>query len=502
MPEDRPAAPRQGWGVAPGEPYASGYPAPPPPYRPPAPPPPANPPPPYPTQPYPVPYATPPYQQAPYPVPPYRPPVPAGPGRGDPWTAAGWHATGSGAGTATRILLALVAFGVLLGVYAAAWLAEEREYARDERVSYVAVDAHLRSQGDGGGFDAVANDPRLGDVRVPYGYDLDRSEGDAVRVLVNPQDPTDYLLPDDQADPAAPLVVLVVLGVVTAAAAGVLVAVHTGRRVHLDPLREVAATVPEGPPPAPLRDRRPRVRGVSAGLAVAAVAFALLALLFGNLAADAVTRPAALRTVDGLVVNGRTPDGRPAISVRFFDERQHGSNVRPLSPEEAARYRLGDTLPVTYRVGELDPRAGDTVGFGGYGALAALVAFALAWRALAWPGRVTRAAREPSRPVDVVAWTRVVRRRPWLLVAPAGATRLGQVVAVPLVPGRSLPPAVAGTVRVHGAVKRGAALILREPNGAAIWPAGPARGALAAEAAFVPAGTPEPPPAPPWARQW
>lgn len=99
-----------------------------------------------------------------------------------------------------------------------------------------------------------------------------------------------------------------------------------------------------------------------------------------------------------------------------------------------------------------------------------------------WPLRLRRALLAPPQRVDVVGWTRVGRalNRPpvWLVVAPAGATRLADLVAIPLRHRADPPPSFAGPIWVHGRLRPGRVAVVRSPDGGAYWPRGMCWGPL------------------------
>jgi hypothetical protein len=225
-----------------------------------------------------------------------------------------------------------------------------------------------------------------------------------------------------------------------------------------------------------------------------AAAVALVPLTVGLAlgAADDAHADPGLVTVQGYVRNADA-QGRPGLAVSYYDERQHGTNVRPLTPAEVATgVRPGDPLPVTYRTGPATSRA-RAVADGGAAALCGLLALALLLRPLLFRVRLARIGRTTARAVEVVAWVRVLRGRPWLVIWPDGETRARRAVAVPLDSPGELPAAIAGTVYVHGRIEGGHAVVVREPAGTALWPRGPARGAWWAQVTGIGVAPPQPP---------
>jgi hypothetical protein len=366
-----------------------------------------------------------------------------------------------------------------MAVVLGAAFVDDRAAARDERLNYVAVDGEIQ-EGASGDLVFTAQSDELGtSLELPVDGSADLVRGDRITVLVRRGDATDYLLPNDRAQPGQMLAGLVFATVAAVGAAAVGVGISRRRRGDAEPLRAVAATPPPGPPPGPLVSTAPLRRGTVAAQVATALALALLAATLGAAAVRAARRGPDVVTTEGVVRNGSDALGRPTLVVDYFDERQNGTNNRPLTPAELANgAKFGDAIPVTYRIGNEVVGKGDVVGWGGLGLLAALAALALGARAAAWPVRLRRARRTPPRAVDVVAWVRVVRGRTWLVVWPAGETRARKAVAVPLRTPGDLPTAIAGTIQVHGRLEGGRPAILREPGGAPLWPAGPARGAF------------------------
>jgi hypothetical protein len=416
--------------------------------------------------------------------------------RVDPWRVRGWR-IGSGVGLQVLAVAAVLAtlFSILMG----ALFVDERAYERDERANYIAVRGEVMDASEGG-LVFSGESAETGPVEVSLDEFADAYPGDRVTLLVRRGEVSDYLLPSERALPAVPLGILVVVGTAAVTTAVLLVLIARRRRGDADPVRAVATVPPETHAPGPLTSVAPLRRGVVAALASGAVALALLAASLGTHALDVAHERPGVATVDGYVRNGSDDLGRPAMIVSFYDSRQNGANTRPVTPAEIARgVKVGDTIPVTYVTDTAPVGHGAAVGYGGLAAVAALLAVALGGRALAWPLRLRRARRGPARPVEVVAWLRVVRGRAWLVLWPAAETRARKAVAVPLDPAGDLPAAIAGTVHVHGRRRGGHAVILREPGGAPLWPAGPARGALWATLTGVSVLPPNAPASyPPW----
>ena len=441
--------------------------------------------------PVPSPYAAPPelygsfaLPAAPLPAWAYPAPVPPrlGPAlRPDPFTGRQWQ---SRPDLLVRLLVVLALGLLALGGVSFGAHADERAYQRYEKGVYEPVRGTVFARDDRLWFNGSS--PGIGTVEIeldPYGYD---APGDVMTVLVARDDPTTYLLPGEEAEPVAPLVVAILLvsgGLVAGAAA---VAVHRGRRAAPDAVRQVAARAPATATPPPPGEPPLRYPWLAASLG-GAVLLALTAVSSARVAArPSVAELPSVETAYGEVVAPRETT-RTRLEVRFYDRREGRVTGRVLTDAELARgARPGENIDVTYRAGTAYFDDGDRIRFGLFAGALALAAALLAWRAVMWRVRLRRAAREPAAPVDVVAWVRVARGRSWLVLWPEGVTHLRQAVAVPLVGDRELPAAFAGRVHLHGRRKGGHAVVVREPDGGALWPSGPARGALFAEATLVP----------------
>jgi hypothetical protein len=413
----------------------------------------------------------------------------------DPWRVRGWRGGGA---TALRILTGLALLAAVVATGSGAGWADDRASLKNERAHYVEVRGIVRTdqQGDP---EFSGQVPDYGTVVVPLAGSADDDDvypGSDLTLLVAPGDRTDYVLPSERAAPGETLAALVVASLVAAALAVAALLVHRNRHGDEAAVRHVAVPLAATEPPWPLRHEiGARPAGIALRL-LAAAALTATAIPAAVAASHQIHQPLAEVVTTGTVVPGSDDAGHETRSVRFYDTRTQGENVRPLTPAERARgVRDGDSIEVRY----VSP--GANVGHGGavmlfaWAVVAALGALLLVRRALFWPYRLARAQREPARPVEITAWVRVVRRHAWLVISPPGATRPRQAIAVPVVVDNALPAALTGTLYVHGRLKAGHAVILRAPSGVALVPTGPARPAWLAELTLVGVG-PLLPPAP------
>lgn len=465
--------------ASPGEPYDPPLPA----YAHPIPPPPPQPSP-YAPQPFAAP-ASPqsPYQAGPPPAwatPPAIPPYGAKTGL-DPWRVRGWRGGGA---VVTRIFAVLSLVAAVIAVCAAGVWVGERAHARYERRYYVTAHGVVQwPDGEDPSFEGFADG--YGAVRLSladHTADEDVWDGREINVLVAPYDESDFLLPNDRSIPGHALAAFVVFTIGSLGWGLTALLLYRRRRVALDVVRHVAVPVPPGEPPRAEPVVTARATGAVVRLALAAVLVATVVPALVYTAHDAHTTTKTF-TSTGTVVGYEDDAGTQTLGVNYYDERTQSQRKRPLTAAERGQPRhVGDALTVTYPEDDPEVGHGHLVLLLAWVVLALVAAVVLVRRALLWPARLRTAQRAAPHPVEVTAWTRVVLRRPWLLVVGPGMKR---PVAVPLRNDREIPAALTGTVYLQGAVKPGHPVVLRAPNGALLAPAGPARRALWAELAFV-----------------
>ncbi|HEX8003051.1 MAG TPA: hypothetical protein VF519_10200 [Mycobacteriales bacterium] len=389
----------------------------------------------------------------------------------DPWQVAGWVSRG-GAGLQRTAAIVLVLLLPVLPVLLGMWV-EDLHWARYEKERYVVATGYVDAGGIGDGVLAVSS-PETGKVDVVVTDGELVYEGDGVKVLLARDDPSDYLLWDDRAMPWVFFAVFAVGTAIAAAAALVLALAYRRRRSYVASVREVALTLDDTGPPPPLPPGLPLAGGAGTVLWLVAAAVLVAATL-----GLALTVPGLPENPEPVRTEGRVVSGERGLAVRFFDRRIDGEWERPLSQVEARGRSAGDTMPVSYVI---DPwwetSAHDRGMQAGYAVLFALLSTWVTGRAVHRAASRARLRGAPAQPYDVVAWTRVVGSKPWLVVMPAGSDRLRDAVAVPLTGDTPLPAAFAGRLWVHGHLRPGDWVVARSPDGGVLRPAAPVRGAL------------------------